>query len=225
MSGPLRPWDHVRAALVAVHVLAVVGTSLPSPEGFSAASMAKKAKFAGPIAAWADALAEVGVPPSLTQTVALRGGQALERAEDRMERLFAPYGRYAGVKQSWRMFSASPSRTSRVEMWLEEGGAWRPIYVPLHPTARWRAELWEDGRVRGAVKALGSDRYREWWAALARSAARRAAADFPTATRFKLQRVSLRIPAPDALARTGRLEERAATGVAEVDLAALRETP
>lgn len=229
MSAPppasLRPWDHVRAALIAVHVVAVVGMSLPSPEGYSARRALEDPKFARPLAVWVDALAEVGVPAALTRRVAVDGGETLERVEDGAERLFAPYARYAGVKQSWRMFSSSGPKSWRLELWLREGDVLRPIYVALDPTARWRAALWEHGRVRGAVQALGQDKFSSWWEALARSAARRAAVDFPEATALRLQRVPLRFPTPEALAVTGRVAARAPTDVVDVALAPLRGGP
>ncbi len=221
-TPPLRPWDHLRAALIVVHVLAVVGMSLPSPEGLTEDQLTRGAGGAQ-VKRWAKALGHVGMSGEATMALILDGGRALEWAEDRAERIFAPYARYAGVKQSWRMFSSSGARGSRIEMWLREGGTWRPLYVTLDPEARWRADLWEDGRVRGAIKTLAAERFERWWTALARSAARRAAADFPDAEAFRLQRVPLRFPTPEQLAAGARVEEREPVGRVDVELTPLRE--
>lgn len=222
MSAPLRPWDHVRALLIAVHVVAVVGMSLPAPPKMNERLLANGDVAKG-LAVWTGALARVGVAPETTRALVLVGGGALARTEDRMEAIFSPYRRWAGVDQSWRMFSGSPARGSRVELWLEEDGAWRRIYAPLDPEARWRAGLWEDGRVRGALQALSQEKFERWWAALAKSAARRAARDFPHADTLRLQRVPLRYPTPEDLVVTGRVVEREPVGVVDVALAPLRE--
>lgn len=221
--APATPRDHLRAALVAVHMVAVVGMALPSPEGLTEAKM-KRADVAAQVESWTATLGAVGVPEDAAVWLMFEGGRALEKVEDRAERTFAPYARYAGVRQSWRMFSSSAPNGSRVEMWVREGGTWRPVYVALDPDARWRASLWEDGRVRGAVKVLGGKRFVERWEAFAKSAARRAAVDFPNADAFRLQRVPLRYPPPEGIAAKGRVAG-APVGMVEVDLMALRGGP
>ncbi|MFZ5478072.1 MAG: hypothetical protein ACOZNI_14955 [Myxococcota bacterium] len=208
--------DHVRAALIALHLVAIVGMAIPSPRGFSSGAAIEQGGTARAMAAWEEGLATVGVPAELTRGALIAGGRLLERAEGRFERAFAPYVRFAGVKQSWRMFSGSPPRAARFEVWIREGGAWRVVYRALDPDARWRAGLWEDGRVRGMVHTLAGERFAAWWEAFAHSVARRAAVDFPAADAARIQRVRLRLPAPEALGTAGRLTEGEATDVAEV---------
>lgn len=215
---PLRPVDHLRAALVLAHIVAVLGMSIPSPQGFLVDHPLDNPKIAAPLRVWEGAMERIGVPPQTTRTVALTGGKALERAENAMERWCRPYVRYAGVSQSWRMFASSPARGWRLEILLEEGGEWRTVYRRLDPEARWRASLWEDGRVRGMINSLANAKFSAWWKTFAESAGRRAAVDFPDATGLKLQRVDVRFPPPKELRRTGLVEEGAIRGVVEVDL-------
>jgi hypothetical protein len=196
--------DHARAVLVLLHVIAVLGMSLPSPEGFRSGTALRTARVARQVAAWENAVATVGVPVDVTHAVILRGGGALERAEDAFEEICGPYARLAGTEQSWRMFSSSPSRADRFEVWIEDG-AWRPLYRPFDPDARWRAALWEDGRVRGMIHSLGNTKFADAWKGFAESVARRARADFPTATRLRVERVPVRIPPPEELVTTGQL--------------------
>jgi hypothetical protein len=101
-------WRQLRAILVLLHCIGVLGMSLPSPEGFSNPEELKKIEPY--LASWVETLKMVGIPEQLTRTVAIQGGQKLEWAEDHMERLFAPYSRYLGVKQSWRMFAKAPPK-------------------------------------------------------------------------------------------------------------------
>lgn len=56
------------------------------------------------------------------------------------------------------------------------------------------------------------------WAAFGKSLARRAAQDFPQATRFKIQRVPLKFPPPEQLRTSGHLEDSEPEGMVLVEL-------
>ncbi|MFN7143121.1 MAG: hypothetical protein ACK4YP_05050, partial [Myxococcota bacterium] len=56
--APATSWDQLRAALVAVHVVAVLGMALPSPEGLTAEKM-KRGDVAAQVASWTSVLGAV----------------------------------------------------------------------------------------------------------------------------------------------------------------------
>lgn len=215
-----RLWPQLRAVLVALHVLIVVAMSVPSPEGMSERLLQRESRAFKP---WVEALARVGFAPETSTTIILRGGRALEKVEDTAEKLGAPYVAVCGVAQSWRMFSQSPPRGVRVEMLLYEDDRWTRIYANTDPHARWRAGLWEQGRVRGLMRELGNDPSQDWWRAMAETAARRAAADFPDATVFRMQAVPTRSPPPERI--EDGLQRGEPRGVTDIPLAPLRGGP
>ncbi len=226
-GGARGGWARARAALVLAHAIAVCLMALPSPEGMSTEALAGDAVKRSALASWEGALARAGVPETVSHRwiVGIAGGlTGLDRA---VERWLAPYQRIAGTRQSWQMFSSSSANGFLLEMYVAEGGAeggaegWRLIYRSLDSGARWRAGLWEDGRVRGAIFALSSPKQERLWRGLARSAARRAALDFPAAARFRIWRVPVRAPAPERLAEEGRAA-RTPVGAVVVELEALR---
>ena len=226
-------WERGRAALVRGHVIAICLLALPSPEGMSAEMLAKDPVKRSALAAWEGALARAGLPEAVSHAWIVGSAEGLTGLNRVVEQWLSPYERIAGVKQSWQMFSSVSGSGCVLEMYGEErGGAggeaagtgdggWRLIYRSLDGAARWRADLWEDGRVRGAIFALSSPKQERMWKGFARSAARRAARDFPSATRFRIWRVPVRAPAPERLAAEGRAE-RAPVGGVEVELEALR---
>ena len=206
--------DQLRAVLVALHVLAIVGTAMPAPPDFLGPDPLAAPKMAGGIRQWEKIL---GVDPQQFRWVVLHGGQALAGTRAQFLWFFRPYSDLAGVHQSWRMFGRSPARADRVEFWLEEEAGWRLLYTPFRADARWRAQLWEDGRVRGMIPSLEADKKGNW-GRFAKAVARLAAADFPEALRLKIQRIPLKFPKPALLAESGRRTEGAAKDEVIVDL-------
>lgn len=150
MTPPPAPpagWlDHLRGALVLLHIVAVMGMAMPAPKQFTGEDPLSRPEVAGPVKVWEETLP---LPAGMLRQIVLVGGRTLERTRSHFVRLSEPYSDWAGVYQSWHMFGSSPARSNRMECWLEEGGQWRLLYRPLDPDARWRAELWENGRVRG----------------------------------------------------------------------------
>lgn len=210
--------DHLRGVAVLAHLVAVVSMAIPSPEGFDGPDPLARPRVAGPVAAWSETLAGMGVPPAVTRSTVLGVGRGLERVEDRAEAAFGPYARFAGVRQTWRMFGTAPPRASRVEILVEESAGFRVVYRSNDPAAAWRAELWESGRGRTVLNALSGGRFPSWWAGLARSIARRASTDFPQARTLRLQRIPVRIPDPAALRKEGALRSRDPVDVVDVPL-------
>ena len=214
-SSPPSSWDHLRGALVLLHVVALLGMAMPAPKNFLGKDPLSQPKVAEPLKVWEKALAPL--PPEALRAVVLYGGRSLAWTRNQFITLSKPYSDWAGVYQSWRMFGTSPATGDRPEWWIEENGSWRLLYRPLDPQARWRAGLWEDGRVRGLIPSLGNDE-KGTWGGFARSLARRAAIEFPKATRLKIQRVPLRFPSPTRLKERGKVDENAPRDVVVVEL-------
>lgn len=218
---PLTARDHIRGALILVHLIGIIGMALPSPKGLGSDPLSSPT-VAAALAPWERGAAYFGVSPQLSHRGLVGGGVALVRARAALAWVFRPYAEYVGVAQHWSMFSASPDHATTFEFWLDEGEDWRLIYRPMAPSARWRAGLWEVGRVRCLLGAMAGRKFDRSWRALVESAARRAAADFPAATRFRGQRVPVQFPPPAELVSMGHTVDGEARTVVDVDLAVYR---
>jgi hypothetical protein len=199
-----RLWAQLRAAFVTFHVLAVVGGSIPAPVGGLHRSSWSDPTVAAELEGWRSRLGAIGL--QLDRKTYEDGlftfARGLLRARAVALAPFQPYYRYVGVEQGWRMFVAPQTHPARLEIEVQEGGAWRSVYLQLDPERRWRADQLESGRFRSALFRYAWKHYRRQHRQLARWIARQAEADFPQAAAVRVRWVRGRTPSP-AEARAG----------------------
>lgn len=221
---PARPWwPHVRAALVAAHVLAVGVAALPAPEGGM-----NRAAWADPtvqaeLDAWAGRLRSLGLP---VERAALEDhlwvvGRTWTQARAALLRPLRPYYRGAGTNQSWRMFVAPHRFPARLVLSVREDGAWRDVYVERDPQRRWMGRQLDHDRFRSAIFRYSWPGYGRAWAELGQWLALRAARDFPRASHLRLRFARQRSPSP-AEVRAGVEPPVRFLRAQEVELAPLR---
>ena len=190
-------WPHIRAALVAVHVLAVVLMAFPAPSGGMRRSAWKDPTVQAELHTWADRL-----------------GQDREAFEDRLWGVavgfmdarktvlkpFQPYYRYVGTTQSWRMFVAPHRFPGRLHIDVREDGAWRTVYVARDPELDWLGHKIDHDRMRSAIFRFAWKHYRKWFRDFADWLAVEAARDFPEAELVRLRYYKYRTLSPDEAA-------------------------
>ena len=217
--------DHIRALLITAHLLAVGLAGFPAPKGV------KRSNFEEPLTK--DALTPV---LEVSQGLGYDGGyeafaddlyvvsKGIEDARRGVLAPFGPYYKYAGTKQSWRMFGAVNQNPARVEFYLDRGdGQWQPLYIARDPEHDWRALQFDQERFRAFMNDYSWKRDNKSWVLFNTWVARQAAADFPEATRLKGQVRYRPIVRPEVL-RT--LHERPSGKVfwpQTTDLKALRQ--
>lgn len=204
----LSAWDHARAALVTIHLFAVVVGSVPPPPPLDAATLRRSAN-AAQLAPWEGVAARFGVAPDELRTLVIGGAGSVRAVRAAFTDVLQPYYDLFGTRQSWSMFGTINHAPGRVEIYLEEDGAWRPLHVPLLPGADWREGQLRSERMRAALNGYANGAQREAYAGFARWAAREVAGDRPGATRIKVQTVRLRVPRPEDLARDGVIPTQA----------------
>ena len=217
--------DHIRALLIGAHLLAVGLAALPAPSGV------KRSNFDDPLTE--DALAPVlaiaqdlGYPGDYTAFAddLYVKSKAIQDLRGQALAPFGPYYKYAGTKQSWRMFGAVNANPARVEFYLDRGdGQWQPLYIARDPEHDWRAMQFDQERFRAFMNDYSWKRDNKSWVLFNTWVARQAAADFPGATRLKGQVRYRPIVRPEVL-RT--LDERPSGKVfwpQTTDLKALRQ--
>lgn len=200
-------WDHLRAALVALHLLAITLPALPIPRGVS------RADLDGP-----------GL--SLLHEATGRPEDALGDAlHARLQSLLAvrraalaplqPYYRLCGTGQSWSMFGVLNHTPARLEIDIDRGDGWEPLYHAHDPDHAWRRRLWTQERMRGFINDFSWRRHKPRLAQLADWLAQEIPEDVPGALRVRVQMRQRPLPDPAALRASGRLSHGRAYWVTE----------
>ena len=205
--SPPRPrlFDHVRAILVAAHVVAVTLLALPSPGRVTEKTFRDPA-LQEVLADWRSVARGIGweLSKEESEAMGLAGSNAIMDLRHQVLRPFQPYFRYAGTRQSWRMFgylNRFPARF-RFEVYTP-GVGWTTTYEARSPTATWRGGQLDAERFRAMINAYswkrsrkGYDRFVDWLSC-------KAAADFPQATKSRASMLRMRLPSPEALRELG----------------------
>lgn len=192
-------WPQIRAVLVGFHVLAVLVMATPSPSVGLRRSAWKDPTVQAEFAAWNERFKALGV--NWTQAEMEDHLWSFGVAFDEVRRVLVapadPYGRYLGTSQTWRMFVAPHRFPTRLQIELEEGGVWRTLYIERSDEYTWRGEVFGHDRMRSAIFRFGWAQYKKSWQLFADWVARRAAEDFPDATRVKVRMFKYKTLAPE----------------------------
>ena len=198
LSAP-RFGDHTRAIFVALHLFALGMAALPSPKSGSDKSVMSTASAKRQVQFVTDTLRTVGVRAD-RRDVADRLwelGNGLRRAREISTTPFAPYFRYAGVRQSWRMFATTQHAPSRFTVDIDQGQGWETVYALVDGERRWRAATFEHERVR-AVLCDFEGAPRKSWVGFSRRVAGWALSDFDQAIAVRTRLVQQRTALPGA---------------------------
>ena len=89
----------------------------------------------------------------------------------------APYARWAGTAQSWRMFVAPHAHPTRVRLDVHTAAGWSTWFRERDPEAAWRVRMLSNDRVRSLLFRIGwpheratLDRFAGWFAVEAAAA-------------------------------------------------------
>lgn len=194
---------HLRAALVLLHVVAVVGLSVPAPPAGLRGGRPDRSTEAA-LRTWSEVGGAIGVPADRI-VLAVRGVTAVQqRAVAGIRGLFRPYAQLVGARQNWLMFGEVPTRVARLEIEVHTPAGWKPVYRG-HLEPGWNRTLFDQERIRTLFHSFALGRHRDGYARFVDWAVPRIAADHPDADRVRVQIQKLVIPSPEVLARTGAL--------------------
>ncbi|MCO4770460.1 MAG: hypothetical protein KDA24_10565 [Deltaproteobacteria bacterium] len=209
-----RYWPQLRALLILLHLVAITLMALPAPVGSERADTYEVQEVKDQLEQLSSALERVGIsasPAEIAETLISTSGRFLQ-ARRAVLKPFRPYYRWAGTRQGYRMFSGVSHYGNRLHIEIEEGDAWRTIYL-AHSEEDWRWGTFNHELSRSLLYRYVEPRYRKRWKAIARWAAREAGRDFPSATRVRVswRHAPIQTPAqsragtwPDARSRTTR---------------------
>jgi hypothetical protein len=202
--------DHARAALIALHLVAITLVALPAPVGATNRATWKEPTVQAELAVWRGRFAALGLDLEPAAFEDALHAWAVDLLEVRTAVLtpFLPYYRYAGTSQSWRMFVAPHTHPARLEVAVERGGAWTTVFRERDPAAAWERRVFSQDRVRSLIFRLSWANYRTEYVAFADWVGRRAAQDFPDATKVRVRFMKRATPsAADVRAGQGEAEK------------------
>lgn len=201
--GTSESWAQVRAALVALHLVAVLLMGLPEPE------VGEDDVQDEAVQAWfTDATATLqrwGLP--VTEDQVQRWGVTWGRAYLAvLHTVDVPanrYGRTFGVNQSWRMFAGVPRASALWRLEVQEDGVWRDVGWSRFRTPRWRPSFVDQERVRALFNQFTYKRNRAAFKRVVRWLGPAVAEDFPGATAARISFVEVSFPPPATIRETG----------------------
>ncbi|MEM7158202.1 MAG: hypothetical protein AAF799_35500 [Myxococcota bacterium] len=195
-----RAWPHVRALLVALHIVAVLLLAIPDAGGVALERASwKNPTVQAELSAWAERLSTLGYH---TDTATLEGdvyavAKSWTGTLKALRVPVRPYSDYLGVRQTWRMFVAPHRHPATLHVDIEEDGQWRPIHVARSDEYDWRRGQLDHPRMRSMLFRYGWKRYDRYYRGLTRWLATQAAGDFPQATRVRIRMYGFRTPTPE----------------------------
>ena len=222
MTGAAR-W--LRAAFVAAHLFAVTAMALPSVgSGMNRAAWADPT-VQGEFRSWSARLAALGIdlPPAALEDRAWGIAVQYQAARDAVLQPFMPYYVYCGPWQSWQMFVAPQRFPARLEIDVDRGQGWEPLYVERSDTHTWRREWFDHDRFRASIFRYSWRHFASSRRAFTDWVAGQVAADQPDAVAVRVSWVRYQTPSPAETLAGAPVDERREL-VNRRDLAPLRGT-
>lgn len=206
--GPLR---HGRALFVALHLFAITFMALPSVGGGMSRSAWGTPTVQAEFQLWTARLNGWGVDVTAEQLEDTLWEVAVAYEDGRrmiLEPMY-PYFRYTGSWQSWRMFVAPHRYPGRLEIELDSGEGWQPVYVARSGEHDWMRRLLDHDRCRASIFRYAWSHFRRGRKEFTDWVAVQAARDFPEARRVRTSFVRYRTRSPEEVrAGTPAREER-----------------
>jgi len=179
-------WPHVRAALLLVHVAAIMLLALPSTARLRDRARWKDQRTQREITLWADRLQQWGfdTDPQRLEATLWETAQSYVSTRESLSRPLQPYVAVAGVGQPWGMFRSPQRRPGELHVEIDEGEGFRTIYVSRSREHAYLAEVFDHNRFR---KLAGrSVRRKRLFDHIAVWVTGRAWQDFPRARRVRV---------------------------------------
>jgi len=219
--------EHIGGVLILLHVLAVLLMALPAPEGAMRREAWNDPTVSAEFEAWSERLNHVGyeTTPDDLKTDLFALAVNFTQVRRKLLTPVEPYARYLGTQQSWRMFVAPHRFPSRLHVEVKRTGEdWETVSIFQDPDYTWKADFFEQDRVRSALfrygwKSYGGarKRFNQWLA-------REAAVDFPDATHIRTRWYKVQTPTPEMVLAGEEFEGKFVLGQT-LKLAPYRESP
>src|SRR5262245_10146166 len=141
--------DHVRALLITLHLLVITVASLPAPRGMKRSNL-EEPSIQAAIEPWYELATAVGMDftPEEFREELYQLGMGLLHLRAAVLEPAQPYFRYCGARQGWAMFSHINHTPARLEIHVDRGQGWEPLYIARTDDYAWRRALFDQERFR-----------------------------------------------------------------------------
>jgi hypothetical protein len=199
---------HIRRVFVALHLVAITLMALPAPEGGMDRAAWRDPTVQDELSAWTDRLNQchIAVTRPELEDLLWRAGVDYMNARDKVLRPFGLYYELCGTAQSWRMFVAPHRYPARLEIDIDQGGGWRPVYIERDRQHDWLGRQLDSYRFRSVIFRFEWPGYENDYQRFADWVAAKAGRDFPEAQAVRIRLFKYRTLSPDEL-RAGQQVE------------------
>lgn len=203
-TGRARWWPQLRAALLLLHLVAVLLAALPAPVGTDRHSAYQTRQAQAELKRITNQLEGIGVEltPKELEDLLVDSSKQILGVRKAILAPFVPYRDLLGTRQDYRMFSGTSRMSDRLHVEVREDGAWRTVFMTRDPQYPWLRSALDHELGRSMLYRYAEPRYRKRYRAFATWLGRRAAVDFPTADRLRVEWIPSRAPSPSE-ARAG----------------------
>lgn len=190
-------WPHIRAALIAAHLLTVVLLSLPVSRGLLREELWARPGRQRLLQTWAPRL---GFESKEAFQSDLRG-LAKGYVEGRQELVgsLMLYTRLAGVRQGWSLFSRPKTEPVELEIAVRQNGELRTVYRPHEEGERFGSQAFDYYRFRSLTGRLSRSFTKTWYNPFARTLAAKAALAHPDADLVRVRLYRFQTPRPSEI--------------------------
>lgn len=182
-------WPHVRAGLVALHVVSLVVLSLPDAGAVhdparwkTDNARADLRQMAQRLRGWGWDIDEHGLERALWSA-----GDAYLRVQQPVAAPFEVYAELTGSRQGWTMFASPQRHPAELHVDVEQGGRWQPLYRPHSDAHAWNRDQFEHNRFRKFLGRFARGFRRQHYDEAARWVAAKAAREHPEASRVRVR--------------------------------------
>ena len=182
-------WPHVRAGLVALHVVSLVVLSLPEagdvhdPRRWQTENArADLRQMAARLTAWGWSIDEHGLERALWSA-----GDAYLQVQRPLAAPFEVYAELTGSRQGWTMFASPQRHPAELHVDVEEGGEWQPLQRPHSDQHAWNRRQLEHNRFRKFLGRFARGFHQRHYDEAARWLATKAAREHPEASRVRVR--------------------------------------
>lgn len=201
--------DHLRAAFVLLHLLAVALLCVPAPVGVLNKRTYNDPAVQGVFEHCAEIMQRLGhaVSRSDLQDQAWETGQRMLALRRTLIRPYRPYTELTGTQQGWSMFGTVNRAPARLEVHVQHSASpvWVPLYVMRSSQHDWRRRTLDQERVRGLFNDFSHLRRRRRFRQVAAWFATEVLGAQPSVQRVRVSMVVLPSPDPGTLRAEGRV--------------------
>lgn len=201
---------HLLGVFVLYHLLGITLMSIPAAGGGMNRTLWKDPTVQGEFEVWTERFNGWGWDITVEELEDELWDFAVAYMDARRSVLkpFDPYYTYTGSTQTWRMFIAPHRYPARLEIDVQEGGAWRTVYKARDAELDWLGTQLDHDRMRAAIFRFPWPPYRGAYGAFVSWVAPQAARDFPDADRVRVRFFKYRTQTPEEVRSGAPLDGR-----------------